>query len=63
MEKINSLEESLHSKTEETTATKKKRAKIEKRLKKVMEQNREHMRKNTNLCRTYDIARVENEQL
>ncbi|XP_070042608.1 uncharacterized protein [Nicotiana tomentosiformis] len=62
MEQINNLKASLCSKIEEATAEE-KRARMEQRFKKVMEQNSEHARTNTDLCRTYGIMRDENEQL
>ncbi|XP_070032061.1 uncharacterized protein [Nicotiana tomentosiformis] len=63
MEQINKLKANLHSKIEEVAATQEKRARVEERLKKVMEQNHEHARTNIDLCWTYEIVRIKNDQL
>lgn len=49
MKQIINLEASICFKTEETDAVKEKRARMEERFKKIMEQNQEHARTNTNL--------------
>lgn len=63
MESIRSLETDLHSKTEEANAVEEKMAKIEEWIWKVMDQNREHAKTNSDLAETYGILKVENEQL
>lgn len=61
IERINNLEANLRSKTKEAIVAKEKSELMEERLRKVMEQNREHSKTNTNLSRAYNILKVDNE--
>lgn len=63
MEQINNLEANFRSKIEEAVVNKQKRERMEERFKKFMEKNHKHVKTNTDLCRTYDILRVDNDRL
>lgn len=63
IEQISNLEANVRSKTKKVATADEKRARIEERFKKFMEQNREHTGTDTNLDRSYGIVRAENDQL
>lgn len=63
MDRINNLEANLRSKTKEAAAAEEKISKMEDKFCKVMEQNCEHAKTNTDLSRAYNILKVHNERL
>lgn len=63
MEKVNNLKASLRSKTEEANDVEEKRAKMEERFNKVMEQNQLHARINIDLDSRISVVRAENDKL
>ncbi|XP_070036511.1 uncharacterized protein [Nicotiana tomentosiformis] len=62
-EQVNNLKARLCSKTEDANAAEERRAKIEKRLKSVMEQNRLHSTTNIELDSKISMMKSENEEL
>lgn len=63
MAQINNLEASVCSKTKEATTADEKRAIMDERFKKVMEQNQRHATTNTELYSRINIVRSENVKL